>query len=152
MQHTLEARRLVAGVIREHQAHILFVPFEEDAHPDHRATTRIAEDARFDAKLTKTDLPGDPIYPKWLIYYYCMHLRWVVNPTFCIEISGQMDDKERAITAYESQFVISERNRKVVNWMRQLNGYIGSRIGVDYAEPFFTKEPLGLGSLESLVM
>ena len=70
----------MAGVIRTHQAQIVFLPYPEDAHPDHRATTRIVEDARFDAKLTKTDLPGEPTYPKWLIYYYCMHLRWTIDP------------------------------------------------------------------------
>src|SRR5690606_25354370 len=129
--------------IREHQAQIIFLPFEEDAHPDHRAVTRIVEDARFDAKLTKTDIPGEPIYPKWLIYYYCTHLRWVANPTFCLDISEQMDDKERAIKAYYTQFVVPEKNRRVVEFVRELNGYMGSRIGVRYAEPFFTKEPLG---------
>ena len=49
IEHTLQARHLTAGVIREHQASIVFLPFPEDAHPDHRATTRIVEDARFDA-------------------------------------------------------------------------------------------------------
>ncbi len=151
VQHTLEARHAVAGAIREHQASIVFLPFPEDAHPDHRATTRIVEDARFDAKLTKTDLPGDPIYPKWLIYYYCTHLRHVANPTFCMEITQQMDTKEQSILAYETQFVMPEKNRGVVTWIRQLNGYMGSRIGTAYAEPFFTKEPLGLASLQGLV-
>ena len=152
VEHTLAARHLAAAVIREHQASIVFLPYPEDAHPDHRATTRIVEDARFDAKLTKIDLPGEPAYPKWLIYYYCMHLRQVADPTFCVDITDQMDDKERAVTTYETQFVMPLNNRKVVVWVRQLNAYMGSRIGVDYAEPFFTKEPLGLGSLDSLVM
>src|SRR5215468_5602587 len=49
VEHTLKARHLVAGVIRSVQAQIVFVPYEEDAHPDHRAVTRIVEDARFDA-------------------------------------------------------------------------------------------------------
>jgi LmbE family N-acetylglucosaminyl deacetylase len=152
VQHTLEARHQMADVIREHQAQIIFLPFEEDAHPDHRAVTRIVEDARFDAKLTKTDIPGEPIYPKWLIYYYCTHLRWVANPTFCLDISEQMDDKERAIKAYYTQFVVPEKNRRVVEFVRELNGYMGSRIGVRYAEPFFTKEPLGLNAIDGLVM
>ncbi len=152
VQHTLEARHKMAGVIREHQAQIVFLPFEEDAHPDHRAVTRIVEDARFDAKLTKIDLPGEPIYPKWLIYYYCTHLRWVANPSFCLDITEQMDDKERAIKAYHTQFVVPEKNRRVVEFVREMNGYMGSRIGVRYAEPFFTKEPLGLGTLDGLVM
>jgi len=150
VQHTLDARHAVAGVIREHQASIVFLPFPEDAHPDHRATTRIVEDARFDAKLTKIDLPGEPIYPKWLIYYYCTHLRHVANPSFCMDISSHMETKEQSILAYHTQFVIPEKNRKIVAWLRQMNGYLGSRIGTEYAEPFFTKEPLGLTSLDSL--
>jgi len=152
VEHTVEARHLVAGVIREHRSQIVFLPYPEDAHPDHRATTRIVEDARFDAKLTKIDLPGDPIYPKWMIYYYCMHLRSSIVPTFCIDITQQMDVKERAILAYESQFITPPRNRKVVDWLRQMNGYMGSRIGTDYAEPFYSREPLGLSGFESLVM
>lgn len=150
VEHTLEARHLVAGVMREHRAQIVFLPYPEDAHPDHRATTRIVEDARFDAKLTKIQLPGDPVYPKWMIYYYCTHLRWVADPTFCLDISDEMDVKERAILAYETQFVVPERNRQVVTWLRQMNGYMGSRIGTTYAEPFFTKEPLGLSGLAEL--
>lgn len=152
VMHTLEARHAVAGVIREHQADIIFVPYEQDAHPDHRAVTRIVEDARFDAKLTKIDLPGNPCYPKWLFYYYATHLRWVADPSFCLDISEQMDMKEAAIKAYETQFVLPEKNRRVVQWVRDFNSYMGSRIGVAYAEPFFTKEPIGLGSLDTLVM
>jgi len=152
VEHSLEARHAVASVIRQHQASIIFLPYHQDAHPDHRATTRIVEDARFDAKLTKTDLPGQPIYPKWLIYYYCTHLRHVANPTFCIDITQQIDQKQQAILAYESQFITPEKNRKVVTWLRQFNAYIGSRIGTEYAEPFFTTEPLGLVSLDSLAI
>ena len=151
VEHTLAARHKVAAVIRKHQAQIVFVPYFEDAHPDHLATTRIVEDARFDAKLTKVNIPGEPIYPRWLFYYYCTHLRHVAQPSFCLDISDQMDVKEKAIKAYVSQFVTPPRNRRVVEWLRQMNGYMGSRIGVDYAEPFFTREPVGLGSLEGLV-
>src|SRR5262249_17995278 len=57
VEHTIKARHLVAGVIRSVQAQIVFVPFDQDAHPDHRAVTRIVEDARFDAKLTKLAMP-----------------------------------------------------------------------------------------------
>ncbi len=151
VEHNLNSRYQVAGVIRKHQAQILFVPYFEDAHPDHLATTRIVEDARFDAKLTKIDLPGEPIYPKWLFYYYATHLRVIPNPSFLVDITPQMDRKEAAIRAYHSQFVIPEKNRHVLTWVRQMNGYMGSRIGTEYAEPFFSREPLGLGSLDSLL-
>jgi bacillithiol biosynthesis deacetylase BshB1 len=150
VEHTLAARHLVAGAMRRHQASIVFLPYFEDAHPDHVATTRIVEDARFDAKLTKIDLPGQPIYPKWMIYYYCTHLRHVASPSFCLDISNTVEIKERAILAYESQFVTPERNRQVVTWLRQMTGYMGSRIGCAHAEPFFMREPLGLTSLDGL--
>jgi bacillithiol biosynthesis deacetylase BshB1 len=149
--HSIEARHRVAGVIRQHQAQIVFAPFFEDAHPDHIATTRIVEDARFDAKLTKTKLPGEPIYPKWLFYYYATHLRWVANPIFLFDITGFEARKRDAILAYESQFVTPEKNREVVKWIDAANVYFGSRIGVGGAEAFYTKEPVGLKSLDQLV-
>jgi len=158
IEHTIEARRAVAGVIREHRAAILFVPFYEDAHPDHKATTRIVEDARFDSKLTKADLPGEPIYPKWVFYYYATHLRWVANPGFCVDVTGFEGKKIAAMEAYHTQFVAPGRigaqpkGHGVREWVEHSLGYFGTRIGTLFAEPFFTKEPLGLGSLDGLVM
>ena len=152
----------VAGVIRAHQADILFVPYFEDAHPDHRAVTRSAEDARFDAKLTGIDMPiptgvnvkndAQPIYPRWLFYYYCTHLRWVADPSFLFDITGCVERKIESIKAYHTQFVLPEKNRRVVEWVEHAASYFGSRIGTEAAEPFFTKEPLGLCGLESLVL
>jgi bacillithiol biosynthesis deacetylase BshB1 len=149
--HSLEARHAVAGVIRTHQAQIVFAPYFEDAHPDHIATTRIVEDARFDAKLSKTNLPGNPIYPKWLFYYYCTHLRWVADPSFLIDITGYEQRKRDAILAYHSQFIVPEPNKQVVRFIDAANIYFGGRIGVSGgAEAFFTKEPIGLIGLEQL--
>lgn len=156
VEHTLDARHQVAGVIRAVQAQIIFVPFEEDAHPDHRAVTRIVEDARFDAKLTKLAMPGDegkpPIYPKWLIYYFATHLRIVATPSFLIDTTGFEDKKREAVLAYRSQFVLNEKNRPVVEWLAAAGAYFGSRLGTRSAEPFFTKEPIGLSGLDGLVL
>lgn len=164
VEHTIEARHAMAAVIRAHQADIVFTPFFEDAHPDHRAVTRIVEDARFDAKLSKLDLAdpvdgwtgdtlpiGEPMYPKWLFYYYATHLRWVADPSFLIDSTGYVERKIESIVAYETQFVMPEKNRKVVDWVRAAMTYHGSRIGTDAAEGFFTKEPVGLSGLGDLV-
>ncbi len=151
VEHSIPARHAVAAVIREHQAEIVFAPYFEDAHPDHVATTRIVEDARFDAKLTKIDLAGDPIYPKWLFYYYCTHLRIVPNPSFLIDTTNYAKRKRDAIVAYESQFVIPENNRPIVDWVEAQDKYFGSRLRTETAEPFFTREPIGLSDLKSLV-
>jgi bacillithiol biosynthesis deacetylase BshB1 len=151
VEHTIEARHVVAGIIREHQADILFVPYWEDAHPDHRAVTRIVEDARFDAKLTKIDLPGEPIYPRWVFHYYCTHLRIIPQPSFLMDITGFEQQKHDSIVAYKSQFVLPEKNRRVVEWVASAGHYFGSRIGVAAAEPFFAREPLGLTGFDGVV-
>jgi bacillithiol biosynthesis deacetylase BshB1 len=151
VEHSIPARHAVAAVIREHQAEIIFAPYFEDAHPDHVATTRIVEDARFDAKLTKIDLAGDPIYPKWLFYYYCSHLRIVPNPSFLMDTTNYATRKRDAIVAYESQFVIPENNRLIVDWIVAQDKYFGGRMRTETAEPFFTREPIGLSDLKSLV-
>ena len=158
VEHSIESRHKVAGVIRAHQASIVFTPFFEDAHPDHRAVTRIVEDARFDAKLTKVDMPvpegmapGEPIYPKWVFYYYATHLRWVANPSFILDVTGYVERKLESIRAYDTQFVLPEKNRRVVDWVEAVATYLGSRIGTAAGEGFYTKEPVGLSGLEGLV-
>lgn len=148
--HSVEARHKVAAVIRSFRPEVLFVPYPEDAHPDHVAGTRIVEDARFDAKLTKTDLPGEAWYPRWLFHYYATHLRIVPQPSFLVDTSGFMARKREAVLAYRSQFVVNERNRQVVDWLDAAGTYFGSRIGTAAAEPFFAREPIGLDGLGAL--
>ena len=184
VEHTLHARHLVAGVLRAHRADVIFVPHPEDAHPDHMAVTRIVVDARFDAKLTKLQIPAPPpapegyadlgsvaaasgavpgpqkqlldpstlapLYPKWLIYYYCSHLRSVPEPTFVFDTSGYAPRKKAAIEAYRTQFAMHPPNRGVPDRLASQDAYFGSRIGSAAGEPFFMKEPLGLTDLAGL--
>lgn len=169
VEHTLAARHAVAGVIRAHQARVVFVPHWEDAHPDHRAVTRIVEDARFDAKLTKIEMPvprgldpGPPIYPKWVFYYEISHMRRVVHPTFCVDITGLEGKKLDSIAAYRSQFgpwdeggpgvdpgkvVSADFRERVLAHAR----VCGSLIGVPFAEGFTAKEPLAVSDISVLV-
>lgn len=147
--HDIPSRHKLAAVIRRHVADWLFVPYPIDAHPDHVAVTRIAEDARFDAKLTKCDIPGNPCYPKRIIYYFCTHLRMNFTPNFCIDVTDTLDTKLQAVGCYESQFIGNSGH--VPEMVRTINGYFGSRIGTQYAEPFFTHETLGFGGLDQLI-
>src|SRR4051812_14801906 len=154
--HDVASRHKVAAVIRQHRPEILFVPFPTDAHPDHVAVTRICEDARFDAKLTKSDIPGDPWHPKRIIYYFCTHLRMSFQPTFCIDISDTIETKIKAVACYQSQFNRpaagpNDKSPGIPDMVRTLTGYFGGRIGTEHAEPFFTHEVLGFAGLDQLV-
>lgn len=158
VQHTIEARHVVAGVYRAHGADVVFVPHGLDAHPDHLAATRIAEDARFDAKLSGLTTPTPPgmqdgpaRYPRWLFYYYCSHLRRVPDPTFLIDVTGFEGAKRASLEAYHSQFTANPANAGLVERVMAGLTYFGSRAGTAAAEPFFAHEPITLGSLASVV-
>ena len=87
LEPTLEARRELAIVIRKTRPKWLFAPYWVDAHPDHLAATELVDAARFWAKLTKTDMPGDPWHPKRIFNYYCVHLKHAAQPAFVLDIS-----------------------------------------------------------------
>lgn len=150
--HNLESRHALAAVYRVHRPDVIFVPFPIDAHPDHVAVTRIAEDARFDAKLTRSSIPGEPCYPKRILYYFCTHLRMNFVPSFCIDISTTIDTKMAAIAAYQSQFAHDPSLvGDVPTMVKTIGAYFGGRIGTAYAEPFFSHEVLGFSGLDQLV-
>lgn len=144
--HELASRHKLAALVRVHKPNVMFVPYPIDAHPDHVAVTKIAEDARFDAKLTKSAIPGEPWHPKRIIYYFCTHLRISFQPTFCIDVSDEMAQKEKAVSSYQSQ-VTSE----LWEMVKTSNAYFGGRIGTRYAEPFYSHEVVGLTGLDQLI-
>jgi bacillithiol biosynthesis deacetylase BshB1 len=145
--HNLESRYKLAAVIRVHRPNVIFLPYPIDAHPDHVAVTRIGEDARFDAKLTKSTIPGEPWHPKRIIYYFCTHLRLNFTPTFCIDVTEQFETKMNAIAAYKSQFKTNE----IPQMVRDTCAYFGGRIGTKFAEPFFSHEVMGFSGIDQLV-
>ena len=151
VQHDIDSRHKAAGLLRKERPDVVFIPYPEDAHPDHVASTRIVEDARFDAKLTKIDLPGEPWHVPRLIYYFCTHLKIVPQPSFIFDTTGHHERKMESILAYESQFVMRAQNRRITEWVDASATYFGSRIGADRGEPFFLKEPLGLESLDGVI-
>jgi bacillithiol biosynthesis deacetylase BshB1 len=153
LEATLEARHQLAGVFRRVRPRWLFAPYWVDAHPDHVAATELVEAARFWAKLSKTDLPGEPWHPQRIYNYYCVHLKLTPQPAFILDISQQWDQKIAAIRCYESQF-ITGRPTEWPTFLDQLHtesAYWGKAIGVKYGEPFTSREPLGIRSLRDLV-
>jgi bacillithiol biosynthesis deacetylase BshB1 len=151
--HTVEARHRVAAIYRQLRPEVIFLPYPEDAHPDHLAVTRIGEDARFDGKLTKSAIPGEPWYCKRIIYYFCTHLRFNFPATFCLDITPFWEKKLAAIECYQSQFYTGKMGAEsgaVVRYVSTIGSYFGGTINRTYAEPFFTREMLGFTGLDAL--
>ncbi len=153
LESTLEARRRLAVVMRRSSPRWIFAPYWEDAHPDHVAATAIAEAARFWSKLTKSDMPGDPWHPERIFYYYCVHLKLAVQPSFIVDISDQWPEKKMAIEAYESQFITHREGESPTPLERfELDAaYWGKMIGRRFGEPFASREPVGIESLQGII-
>ena len=153
VEPTLEARQALAAVIRRVRPRWLFAPYWMDAHPDHVAATQLVEAARFWAKLTKTDIDGQPHHPQRIYNYYSIHLRIAPQPAFVLDISQQWPQKLAAIQCYQSQFVLgrSTQSPTILEQLRDHAAYWGHMIGAQYGEPFACREPLGLASMGALV-
>lgn len=153
LENTLEARARLAGVIRQLRPRWLCAPYWVDAHPDHVAATPLIEAARFWAKLSKTDLPGEPFHPERVYHYYCVHLKLVPQPAFVLDISDVWERKLAAIACYQSQFVTGRPADPptFLDRLRDEAAFWGKTIGVRYGEPWTSREPLGLTSWSGLV-
>lgn len=153
LEATLENREILASYFRVLRPRWLFAPYWEDAHPDHVAATELIEASRFWSKLSKTAMPGERHHPERIYYYYCIHLRLAITPTWIMNISEQWQRKIQAIQCYESQFVTGrpETSPTMLDRFRDDAAYWGKLINRDYGEPFTTKEPLALESLRDLI-
>ena len=151
LQPTLEARHRLAEVFRALKPRVIFGHWRVDAHPDHMAASQIIQGARFDAKLTKTNLKGEPHYPSRLYYHQANHLRMVRQPAFVLDITQHFEKKLKVCLCYASQFHTRERRDYLKKRMREAGAYAGSLAGCSYGEPFYSDETIGLCDVRDLV-
>lgn len=149
----LESRAKIAGVIRELRPRVLLSHYWVDAHPDHVAASALVDAARFWAKLSKSDLPGAPWFPERILYFFSVHLRLHVIPSFVVDVSSFHEAKMRALAAYESQFILGRRQTPptILDDVRDRDRYWGWTIGAIHGEPFLCREAVGLRSLKDLI-
>jgi bacillithiol biosynthesis deacetylase BshB1 len=152
LEATLTARQQLASVIRQVTPRWLFAPYWVDAHPDHVAATQLVEAARFWAKLSKTEMPGEPHHPERIYNYYAIHLKQAPQPAFVLDISDHWEKKLAAIQCYHSQFIEgrSQDSPTMLDRFRDEAANWGRVIGTAYGEPFASREPIGLASMANL--
>jgi N-acetylglucosamine malate deacetylase 1 len=154
LEPTLIHRRALAAVFRQVRPRLIFAPYWEDAHPDHTAATKLVEDARFWSKLSKSDIAGKPFHPARILYYFSVHLRIVERPGLVIDISEQLEAKVTALQCFRSQLVENQPagQRGVIDVVCDRTRYWGQLAGVRHAEPFASREPIGLRGLDQLLL
>ncbi len=100
------SRLAVVREIREHRPRLVLVHYWEDRHPDHAAASRIVQEAAFLAGLSKLDTGQEPHRPAEVLYY--MHT-WEFEPSFVVDISADLEAKQRALAAFSSQLHVPGR-------------------------------------------
>lgn len=153
LRDTDDARFALAAVFRRTRPKLILSHYWEDAHPDHVAASALCDAARFWAKLSKTDIPGERFHPPKMLYYLSVHLRNQPKASCVIDVSSGIEPKMAAIRCYESQ-VIAGRSTEpptVLDDIRDRARYWGWTIGTHYAEPLFSKEEIGLRSIGNLL-
>lgn len=153
LEASLENRKKLAEVIRLHEPDLMFGPVLPDDHPDHVAAAQLIAAARFEAKLHKTDMAGEPHWAANSFEYYSTHRRQYDRPSFIMDVTDFWDRKKAAVKAYQSQLSNSMPPNVIPLLERvEITGrYFGMCIGAEYGEPFVCGSPVGLDSLSCLI-
>jgi len=151
LQNDLASRRALAEVFRLTRPRILLAPYWDDAHPDHVAASALCDAARFWSKLSRSDLVGEPFHPPAIYYFWSIHLRIHPAAAFVVDVSPHIDGKLQAVECYQSQLEgRSSEHPTLLDDIRDRARYWGWTIGTAYAEPFASREQIGITSLRAL--
>jgi LmbE family N-acetylglucosaminyl deacetylase len=148
LQDSVPIRLSVAQLIRTHHPRLVFATQGDGVHPDHRALTDIVINGVFYARLPKWgEVEGaellrgtDPHEIERLFFSRCRMERPWTHFDFAVDVSGVYEKKLQAIGAYESVF--QGEQASLVERYRAEDQYVGSLVGVGFAEPFRARSPL----------
>ncbi len=148
LEDTPPTRIAVASVIRHHRPRFVFTSDGSGVHPDHKAVTDIVTHAVFYARLPKWDeVPGgealadsEPHEIERLFYGHCRMERPWRDFDFAVDVTQVYPRKTEAIEAYGSVFSGPQAAR--LERFRIEDQYVGSLVGVEYAEAFKARSPL----------
>lgn len=149
----LDSRRKLAEVIRTVRPRILLAPYWQDAHPDHVSASQLTDDARFWAKLSRSDMSGQPHWVPLLLHYFSIHLRIHPAPSVVMDISTEIETKMMAVSAFESQLITGRSTQfpTAIDEIRDRARYWGWSIGRAYGEPLLNRETSGISTLSAIL-
>jgi N-acetylglucosamine malate deacetylase 1 len=141
-------RIAVAALIRRHKPRFVFTTDGAGVHPDHQAVTNIVTHGVFYARLPKWhEVPGgdaladtEPHEIDRLFYGHCRMERPWREFDFAVDVTDVYARKMAAIDVYRSVF--SGRQATRLERFRIEDQYVGSLVGVEYAEAFKSRSPL----------
>lgn len=148
IQDVPETRLAVARLIRVHRPRYVFTTEASGVHPDHKAITDIVVNGVFYARLPKWDeVEGGesladtaPHEIDRLFFGHCrMEAPWG-RFDFAVDVSAVYEVKLAALGTYESVF--GGDQAELLQRYAAEDRYVGSLVGVEYAEAFTARSPL----------
>lgn len=152
IQDTIPGRMQIAQLLREFRPRIVFTTAGAGVHPDHQAITNIVTHAVFYSRLPKWDeVPGGeclkdttPHEIERLFFGHCrMEPAWE-HFDFAVDVTDVYDRKMVSVRCYESVF--SGDQATLLDKYDAEDRYVGSLVGVRYAESFRARSPLLVSS------
>ncbi|MFB1080843.1 bacillithiol biosynthesis deacetylase BshB1 [Jeotgalibacillus sp. JSM ZJ347] len=133
----------VVRVIREVKPKMVFSPYYEDRHPDHVHAAKLVKEAVFSARIRNYET-GQELH-KTMHYYYMIN--GIHKPDFVIDITHFKDQKVKALSAFESQFmpeggVKTPLTDDYIETVLSRDKVFGKEVEVKMAEGFKSDKPL----------
>ena len=150
LSDSIEARVRIADLIRRHRPATVFTTAGSGVHPDHKAVTDAVINGVFYARLPKWDevrlhnasLLADttPHEIGRLFFGHCrMEPAWD-RFDFAVDVSAVYDRKLEAVRLFDTVF--SGDRADLIDKYSAEDRYVGSQVGVRYAEQFRARMPL----------
>ena len=142
---TPATRLKVIRALRKHRPMLIFAPHWDEAHPDHANAGKLVAEAAHHAGLAKIKTSQERFRPKAILYFM---LPPYVRPTFIVDISAYIQQREAAIRAHKSQLFDPATHPDTYlsqpDFLYRVDAvvsYYGTIIGRAKGEAFFMKVP-----------
>lgn len=143
---TAEQMRSAVDLIRRVRPRSVAIPYWDDRHPDHVASSEVLRTAVFRSGLRRYETDHDAWRPDWTCYYF---INDAASPSFVVDVSAHYQVKREALDCYRSQFTAatgSVATRLTASTFRQLiesrDAQFGALSGVAFAEGIVVREPV----------
>lgn len=153
--------RKVIGMIRKYQPSVILANAFEDRHPDHGRSAKLVADAAFLSGLRKIETFSDgqlqEVWKPAYVFHYIQDR--FIAPSFVVDITPFMDKKMEAVLAYSTQFFNPDLNEpqtyisssQFLETVKARALMMGKRIGVGYAEGYYTEKTPGISSFDAFI-
>ena len=143
---------VVIDVIRREKPRIVFTPYPDDRHPDHRRAGQLVTDACYYAGTRKIETQHPAHRPQQTIYFstFISH-----TPQFLVDVSDVIEVRRAAMRAFESQFhkegsTEPETMLAQKSFLEMIDARAreyGAMINTEFAEGFLASRPPRIADL-----